>query len=108
MHGTPVELMKQPDALQLLTPMLRADFEAIETHRYDPLQPPLDCPILALGGLADPNVDRAELEGWARHTRSRFEAKYFRGDHFFIFNQQKPVTTCISREILSIIAGSHA
>lgn len=82
-NGIPAEILNQPEALTLLLPILRADFEAAETYRYND-EPPLDIPIVALGGDDDPRVSREQLEGWADQTAARFEASYFPGGHFFI------------------------
>ncbi len=57
-NGIPPELLRLPDAMELLLPTLRADFEAVESYVYNSNEPPLDCPIIAFGGLDDPRVSR--------------------------------------------------
>jgi len=91
LNGTPSELLQHADLMTLLLPMLRADFEAIENYRHEPGEPLLHIPIIAFGGLDDRRVSREHLEGWALHTRSRFEIKYFPGDHFFINIAREPI-----------------
>lgn len=83
LNGIPSEVLQHPELLQLLLPILRADFELVETYQFESA-PPLDPPIAAFGGLADPRVSREQLEGWAVHTTSNFESKFFDGNHFFI------------------------
>ena len=78
-----------PELLQLLLPALRADLQMVET--YQPAdEPPLDVPILALGGTDDPAVSASELGAWRRHTRGDFAMRLFPGRHFFLFEATTP------------------
>src|SRR3954453_3800140 len=52
LNGTPREVFEHPELVELLLPMLRADFELLETYVELP-GPRLSCPITALGGNAD-------------------------------------------------------
>jgi len=96
LNGIPSGLLDQPDAIQLLLPILRADFEAVESHPFNAGEPPLDCPILVFGGLDDPRVSRDHLKGWSLHTNSRFESQHFPGDHFFINNVKDSIIETIA------------
>lgn len=98
LNGIPAELLDQSDVMQLLMPTLRADFELIETYQFT-ITSPLDCPIVAFGGLNDPRVSRERIEGWAAHTSSRFGSKSFPGDHFFVNTAKESVIA----EILSAL-----
>jgi medium-chain acyl-[acyl-carrier-protein] hydrolase len=106
-NGTPPEVINHPDLMQLLLPMLRADFEAIENYHYAPYELPLDIPIIAFGGLEDPRVSQEHLEGWALHTNSRFESQYFAGDHFFIERGKESIMRSIDRGILTFPVSKH-
>jgi medium-chain acyl-[acyl-carrier-protein] hydrolase len=97
-NGIPFEILNQPEALKILLPIARADFEAVESYRCTDGEP-LDIPIVALGGLDDPRVSREQLEGWAKQTAARFEAHYFPGDHFFINAETTAVMLLIALEI---------
>lgn len=99
-NGIPAEILNQPEALALLLPILRADFEAVETYRFDSNEPPLDIPITAFGGLDDERVRREGLEGWASRTGSRFEAHFFPGGHFFINDAKDEIVQSIAAEII--------
>ena len=81
--GIPNEILQNEELLDLLLPVLRADFELTETYQHKSAKP-LECPIFAFGGLDDPRVSREQLEGWTIHTSAKFESRYFTGDHFFI------------------------
>src|SRR5262245_34574163 len=51
-NGTPQEVLEHPELMQLLLPVLRADFAVCETYTYTE-EPPLECPISVFGGLQD-------------------------------------------------------
>lgn len=89
-NGIPREILRIPEALELSLRALRADFELIESYRYQ-MDAPLDCPIVAFGGLDDPRLSRERIEKWAGQTASKFESQFLAGDHFFI-NQQTELT----------------
>jgi medium-chain acyl-[acyl-carrier-protein] hydrolase len=87
LNGTVREVLKHPELLELMLPLLRADFELCETYSFTP-GPPLDCPLTALGGLFDPDVTQEHLELWRAQTTGPFAARMLPGDHFFIRTEQ--------------------
>lgn len=81
--GTPKEVLEHPELIQLMIPILRADFEVCQTYQHRSEQP-LACPITVFGGLQDEEADRESLEGWREHTSSEFSLHMLPGDHFFL------------------------
>ncbi len=86
--GTPPEVLAHRELLELLTPILRADFALCESYRYQP-ESPLDTPVIAFGGLADAAVTTASVDAWSAQTSAAFRACFLPGDHFFI-NAARP------------------
>jgi surfactin synthase thioesterase subunit len=80
--ATPRQVVADPDLLDAVLPIIRADLRAIEAYRYAPGEP-LDCPVAALGGADDPTVNEEESRGWQQHTRAGFSLRVFPGCHFF-------------------------
>ena len=83
MNGTAADVMEHPELLDLLLPMLRADFSVCENWRYDH-DAPLGVPIHVFGGTDDPGVSRAHLEAWSRQTEAAYTLEMFDGDHFYV------------------------
>jgi medium-chain acyl-[acyl-carrier-protein] hydrolase len=98
LNGTPAEVLQHPELMSLMAPLLRADFETIETYRYEP-GPPLTCPIVAVGGLHDEEVSREALEAWREQTRGNFTMHLFNGDHFFINTHQRELVETVARAL---------
>jgi len=81
--GTPEVVFANPELLQLVLPILRSDLRLVETHVTQP-GAPLSCPILALGGLRDAMVTRADVEAWREQTAGPFRAAYCDAGHLFL------------------------
>ena len=86
--GTPEEVLAHPELMQILMPLLRADVALNEAYRFSE-EAPLECPITAYGGLGDLKATREDVEAWGRHTSGGFTARFFPGDHFFVYGEQK-------------------
>lgn len=98
-HGTPEEVLQHQELMDLLEPLLRADFEAAETYRYEPAEEPLPLPVSALGGVADDLVSREALEEWRRETRGPFRVHLLVGGHFFLHERRDQVLAILTRAL---------
>ncbi|HEY9157248.1 thioesterase II family protein [Candidatus Binatus sp.] len=83
LNGTPSELLGHEELMEIMLPVLRADFAVYETYLYS-TEPPLNCPISAFGGLQDNKVSDSDLEAWRAQTSVSFSLRMFPGDHFFL------------------------
>jgi surfactin synthase thioesterase subunit len=83
LDGTPREVLDNDDLMDVLLPVLRADFAAIGQWRYRDA-PPLSMPITVFGGAADPEVPVPTLDGWRRQTTSSCQVHVLPGNHFFL------------------------
>lgn len=97
LNGTPKEVLEHPELLELLIPLLRADFEVVQTYEYLP-GPVLTCPITAYGGLQD-EIERDQLEGWGEHTVSSFKLRMLPGDHFFLKSSENLLLRSLASEL---------
>lgn len=88
LNGTPEEVLEHPELMEMMLPLLRADFEINETYEYRP-EEPLAASIHALGGLADSGVSREHLEAWRPHGRGEFSLRMFPGDHFYLNSDRR-------------------
>lgn len=96
--GTPGEALHNRELMSLMLPTLRADFSLWETYHCAHRQP-LECPIVAFGGLRDHGTGREQLEPWREETSGPFSLHLFPGDHFFIHSQEATLLTMIARHL---------
>jgi medium-chain acyl-[acyl-carrier-protein] hydrolase len=80
-EGTPAEVFAHKELLDMVVPMLRADFAIADT-----VLPalPVSCPFSIYGGLEDNHALPETLEGWRPLTTGDFQMKTFPGKHFFL------------------------
>jgi surfactin synthase thioesterase subunit len=97
-NGTPEEVLQNPELMDLLLPVLRADWALCKSYVYTP-QPPFSFPITAFGGLDDHGVPRRYLEGWCEHTTGPFVLRMLPGNHFFLNTSRLPLLEAISKEL---------
>lgn len=83
MNGTPQEILENQELMELMLPMLRADFTISETYKFQQ-GPTLQCPLASFGGEKDPDVDEEGVRGWGEHTGAAFHWHMLPGDHFFL------------------------
>lgn len=88
-NGTPKEVLAHQELMDLVEPIIRADFSVCETYSHI-TKSPLEIPISAFGGLADSDVSKTDLEQWQQHTAKQFTCRMFPGGHFYL--QQQHVT----------------
>jgi len=98
--GTPREVLDNAELMDLLLPVLRADFSVSESYRYRP-DSPLGCTIVALGGDSDDDVSEPDLAAWSEHTTGRFHSRIFAGDHFFIRQHEQEAVSWLLHEALA-------
>lgn len=82
-NGTPAAILDNAEAMELLMPIVRADFQAVETYKFKS-GPPLHCPISVFGGHKDEDASEADLSGWSRYTTSSFRCTMLEGGHFVV------------------------
>jgi medium-chain acyl-[acyl-carrier-protein] hydrolase len=98
-NGTPEDVLQHAELLQLLLPLLRADFTLAETYHYIP-ERPLSCPISVFGGLQDLENAPATLEAWSEQTSKLCKVYSFPGDHFYIRQSQTSLLSILAQELI--------
>jgi medium-chain acyl-[acyl-carrier-protein] hydrolase len=105
MKGTGDGVLEHPELMEMLLPLLRADFEVHDTYRWQP-GAPLDLPITALGGLDDVATDVDNLAAWQSMSRQPCRVRMFRGGHFFIDDSRDEVLAVVCQELQALIASA--
>lgn len=98
LNGIPRKVLEDAEVMQIMLPVLRADFAVYETYVYS-TEPPLDCFISSFGGLQDQRVSRGDLEAWRDQTNASFSLRMFPGDHFFLNTTQRLLLQALSQEL---------
>jgi len=96
--GMPKEFFEYPELHELFEPILRADFEAIETFDFKERKK-IETPISVLYGLDD-NFSIEEVLKWRDFSREdKINFHSFEGGHFFINQKSKAVCKIIKKSL---------
>ncbi|MGC4805000.1 thioesterase II family protein [Micromonospora sp. DT233] len=98
LNGTDASLLDDDDLVRMILPVVRSDYQAVETYAHQP-GPPLPVPVSVLVGDADPQVTVAEANDWRGFTAREFRMRVFPGGHFYLADRQADVASAIVDDI---------
>jgi medium-chain acyl-[acyl-carrier-protein] hydrolase len=102
LNGTPKEVLDHPDLMELMLPLLRADFEVCQSYRSSG-GPPLSCPVSAFGGDQDQDIPYEHFDAWRLETESNFTLRMFAGDHFFLHSLEPELLQTLNRDLDQVL-----
>jgi medium-chain acyl-[acyl-carrier-protein] hydrolase len=82
-YDSPPAAWQNPDLLEIVLPVLRADMALCEGYVYR-REPPFDFPIQAFAGLRDRSAPLSAVQAWREQTTGEFAVEGFDGGHFFV------------------------
>lgn len=95
--GIPEELYQSPEIMEFFEPILRADFQVVETYEYVSA-PPFDIPISCMIGLQE-KISVQDATTWQLETTSKVTIRQFPGNHFFIFDHEEVIMQLVKRTL---------
>lgn len=98
LNGSPREVLRDPELIDLWLPALRADFAIAETYVHPP-EAPLSCAISAISGSDDTWAKPSAVAAWHTHTLAAFEHHVLRGHHFFINSERDALIQYVARAL---------
>lgn len=95
--GSPPDILNDPDLMEYFEPIIRADFKALDTYKYD--QPAnLQVPTTVVTGIEE-KITYEEAVAWEKETNAKFTARQFPGNHFFIYGQEMEIIKIMFRTL---------
>jgi medium-chain acyl-[acyl-carrier-protein] hydrolase len=87
--GAPAAVFAHAELMELVLPMLRADFQLVARLRTQapPRPERVTCPITALSALDDAHAPPDRVAHWAAHTHGETQHVQVPGDHFALWRQ---------------------
>ncbi|MBF0303703.1 MAG: thioesterase [Desulfamplus sp.] len=95
--GVAEEVLAEKDLMDLFLPILRADFQALETYQHIPC-PPLPVPITAMLGSRE-HITQEDVKVWQQETELPLNIDNFEGNHFFIFDHINSICSLIKNTL---------
>jgi medium-chain acyl-[acyl-carrier-protein] hydrolase len=107
LKGTPKEIFEQAELMEIMIPVLRADFQLVQTYEYL-AETPLRCPIIAYSGSQDPDAPPNKMALWSELTSAGFALHRLPGDHFFIRSSQSQFLGLLAQDLCEFIVCSRS
>ena len=98
--GSPEEVLNDSSLMDFFEPILRADFQALETYAYQATSP-FSIPVSIIIGTED-RVTYEDALAWQRETTEPVEIRQFPGDHFFIFGYKAEIMKIMVRKLMAV------
>lgn len=95
--GCPDEILEDNDLMNFFEPILRADFQAVETYKYCETNP-FDVPIDIMIGTEEKFTYKQALQ-WQKETTAKVEVRQFPGKHFFIFDYHSEIMKIMTQKL---------
>ena len=89
--NTPDKVLSNEMLMDILLPMLRADFSLHETYQYRE-ELPLSCPITIFKGSNDTFAKPEDMHHWHQETSASYEEIEYKGQHFFINEHRQSIS----------------
>ncbi|MBO4206787.1 thioesterase domain-containing protein [Micromonospora echinofusca] len=102
--GLPAGMLDHPELVELLLPLLRADFGRVDDYTYLPGEP-LPVPIVAFSGTGDRAVSREQSAAWAQHSAAGFTLHELAGGHFFLHDALPRLAALITADLRGALTG---
>jgi surfactin synthase thioesterase subunit len=101
--GMPAEVTADPELRALVAGSLRADYEVLETYRWQ-ADEALPVPITLFGGRDDA-VTKEALAAWRRHTTNDVTVRQFPGGHFYFRERRSPLPRFLAGAVRGLGRG---
>lgn len=100
LQGTPDAVFSCPELVDLIEPILRADFAALDNYSRRVFRS-VPYPVTILHGTDDPGVDRNDIDAWRDLCADHLSFREFSGGHFFIHEHAEAVASLLTAAAFS-------
>lgn len=95
--GIPPEISNNNELFEFFLPIIRADFECIEKDFFSEKGLKINTPLYVIMGSEEESS--SQIQNWRNFVQNSFDFKILEGNHFFIYNHVKFLTTILNQEI---------
>lgn len=103
--GTPEWVLADPELVEMVLPVIRADFALRESYRYE-REPQLDLPISVIASDHDSRAPRRQQVKWKDQSTQPAHLAMLTGGHFAIFERTEEMREHLMTALSSWCLGS--
>jgi surfactin synthase thioesterase subunit len=105
--GTPEEVFENRELLDLMLPMIRADFAMAEDYARDDGEP-LPIPLRSFAGADDATVGAADVAAWSVESTFPLPSIVLPGGHFFMREAGVALRETLAGDVRAVLEVSAA
>jgi surfactin synthase thioesterase subunit len=105
--GTPASILDNPEFLDMLRPVVRADLGMLRDRVHEP-DPALDCPVRVYLGALDATIDPAKARVWQQESSGDYAEQVFPGGHFFTQEAEAIVVARLRHDVRRLTGTAAA
>ncbi|RZI42238.1 thioesterase [Herbaspirillum sp. HC18] len=105
--GTPRVLLEDCAFMAAYLPIIRADYEMLDTYLWS-RRAPLSCPVVVYAGRQDTEVSRDAIAGWKKHAAGSYCERWFDGGHFYLFERPQECVSQLIRDAVRIVFSQES
>ena len=98
-NTTPREIFENREILELLLPMLKADFSMAENYQHQ-IGSKVNAPITALASKGDIWLSPESISDWSKKTFGPFSSHWFEGGHLYLNQETEALVKYIQEKLL--------
>ena len=102
MGGTPRGVLENRELMDIFIPILKADYQILETYKFIPKDIKLNVGITVFNGISD-NIGCEVMLEWGKYTSESSQIYQFEGGHFFIHNHTAEIVEIINRTLAATV-----
>ncbi len=106
-QAIPEAVLAEPELMAIFIPMLKADFQMLETYRHEDAAA-LRAPISAFAGARDAGETPALVWKWRELTAGPFKLDVIDGGHFFLSESRAALLPAVSAALLRALNDADA
>jgi surfactin synthase thioesterase subunit len=92
--GAAIDIIDDENIMNFFEPILRADFEAVETYKHNFESAKINVPITVMFG-SEEKITPEEAFEWKNDTLAEISIHEFKGNHFFIYDHWNTISKLI-------------
>jgi medium-chain acyl-[acyl-carrier-protein] hydrolase len=99
LNGTPTQVLENNELMDMVLPVLRADFELCDTYQHNSYYQKLTMDITAFEGDQDHKAQGHQVSAWQELTKGDFDSQQLLGDHFFLHHSEADLLQLLEQKL---------
>ncbi len=99
--GTSVEFIDNKEFIDIFLPIIRADYQIINSYHHCSIQQKVNCDLTVFYGNKD-DVTWSEMSEWRRFTNKDCKLLEYDGGHFFINDHGESIVEVMNKTLIEV------